>query len=313
MCAHTDIQLFSVIPIATKPVRNTWFTPHINENTHGNLHTRKYILTHIWCDSDTTNPPQQIWWTLNINEIYLGHPTYHKGIRIWKCWHTILTNIWCNPNASSTCLSCPTYQWDPCMEMSAYTHLQIFGVVPNDLSRDLVRSTYQRDLYMEMSAYVHLQISGVIPMPLHIPGPPYISMGFEYGDVCIYTPTNIRVIPMPSLDTGWRRLIGSLIFIGHFQQTWPIFNGSFVENDLQLRGSYESSPPCTRVAQHINRIPHTIYYARMITRKRLLCDEPGPVKSTSLSHTHTQTLSLSLYLSLPLLPLCNVPSPGVRG
>ena len=42
---------------------------------------------------------------------------------------------------------------------------------------------------------------------------------------------------------GWQRLTGSLTIIGHFLQKWPIFSGSFVENNLQLRGSYESSLP----------------------------------------------------------------------
>jgi len=66
-----------------------------------------------------------------------------------------------------------------------------------------------------------------------------INMQFDTHAIYTYSTHHICV-----RCTGWRRPTGRLIFPGHFLQKSPMISGSFVKNDLQLKASYQSVPPC---------------------------------------------------------------------
>ena len=155
-----------------------------------------------------------------------------------------------------------------------YIHTRIHTFDGSTSSEDLSThsSCFCMYLYVltHIFTYVHTRIhtsTRALPAKTYLPTVHACMYAYVLTHMfaCIHTRilTSDKRTSSEDLCKGWCRVIGCLIFIGHFLQKSPIVCGFFAIHDLQLKASCDSTPPCTHSS--------CLYVCRCINTRIYIC------------------------------------------
>jgi len=220
-------------------------------------------LIHVRSRSSRTYVREDSFWMsflTHMNESCTTHEWILSRMREKESSHTYVRrmSLLSHMNESSLLThmneSCTTHEWILSHIWRSYTHDRVTHMKVSFILPDIWVGFLKRrsgDFWVLLVPRIHNSRVQIISLR-------WLKKKLWYKSIVCFLPLCLIPDPCRIQSIGWRRCARCLIFICHFPQKSRTISGSVAEKDLQLRGSYASSPSVVKESHiwrsHVTRM-----------------------------------------------------------